>query len=1258
MRRNRLWPARCRPWNRRAGRRHPPAGLRVEPLEPRRLLAAVPVIAEFMADNDDTLIDGDGRSSDWIEVHNAGDAPVDLAGWHLTDDAADLTRWTFPSVQLDAGGFLVVFASGQAVQDYVDPAGNLHTNFQLDRNGEYLALVEPGGATVASQFAADGADYAEQFEDVSHGTGTEVTVTSLLAAGAAAQALVPVDGSLAAAWTLPGFVPDGNWAAGTTGVGFADVIADLGFWLKAEHISGLESGDPVDVWPDGSGRGHDAVQPEPVNRPIWIDDAVGGQAVVRFDGDDDVLSARSLSIGSETTVFFVAKNAQQTTDGSVHRGLLTADNNPYRIDGNGYGFGYQRGNASGFGVSMPEGVGGTTEQRVASSTPADDRFEIISYRKSAAQAELFRDAAPVAGGTQNDPVGGYHTGYNIGADPSFASREYLGDIAEILVFDRALDDEQHDAVLDYLAQQYGLDEQPEPPDEETGLVSYWSFDDATVTDLAGENDATSTVGAGFTTDVPAPGGTQSLDLTGTGNYVSLPATDFAITREYTVSAWVKPDSTAGGRFFSIRRDLTSTGGDRSGVNFGLTAGGRLYTGIITPPGAGNDDFNDISTTTLAAPAGLWTHVAATLEDDVVTMYVDGVPETAYSNSGTANAGQLKTTGLDVDFDDVNGSFTGLGADGRGGSLPGDLTSWFSGLIDEVAVWNEALTPTQIAKLADGTRSPPNANEMELVSYWNFDDGASVTDQVGPNDALSTVGATFSTDVPIGGGAGSLDLGIADNYVVLPADTYGIADAYSIAAWVKPAGTGGGRILSVKRDLTSGGGDRSGVAFGLAGGNQLYSGVITPPGAGGDDFNDISAVHLGAPAGQWSHIAVTFQDDRVTMYLNGNPERVYANGTGPTDGTLKTTGKDVDFDDANGSFSGIGVDGRGGNIPADLAGFFDGLVDELAVWNGPLHPTQVALLADGIHTPATLPDADALPPAAGLVSHWTFDAQTPADDVGANDAVGQTGIAFTPDVPAVGGSAALDLSGRTNFVTLPSVTYGIADEYTISAWIKPADTVGGRFFSIRRDLTAGGVDRAGVNFGLGGGNTLYTGLITPPGPANDDFNDITTTALTAPAGQWSHVAVTLKDGFVTMYLDGVAETVYSSTLGPDTGQLKTAGTNVDFHDRDGSFSGFGADGRGGNIPGDLSGYFSGLIDEVAVWNVAQDAENIALLADGTHTPATLPLPEPSEPAAADPGSTGPASTPRLSFAFRSTCPIRTSSIRWPFASNTTMVSSRI
>jgi hypothetical protein len=141
--------------------------LRLEPLETRQLLTAAPVITEFMAANDGgVLVDEDGDNSDWIELSNIGDAPIDLAGWHLSDDPNNLDLWTFPSQTLNPGQYIVVFASSK---DRAVSGFELHTNFGLATAGDFLALVQPDGTTVATQFSPE---YPEQRSNVSYGMRT------------------------------------------------------------------------------------------------------------------------------------------------------------------------------------------------------------------------------------------------------------------------------------------------------------------------------------------------------------------------------------------------------------------------------------------------------------------------------------------------------------------------------------------------------------------------------------------------------------------------------------------------------------------------------------------------------------------------------------------------------------------------------------------------------------------------------------------------------------------------------------------------------------------------------------------------------------------------------------------------------------------------------------------------------------------------------------------------------------------------------
>ncbi|MDB4429430.1 lamin tail domain-containing protein [Akkermansiaceae bacterium] len=121
------------------------------------------LISEFVAKNDESLLDEDGQSSDWIEIWNTSGVSGDLGGWYLTDDPENLQKWVLPAVEVALGERLVVFASGK---NRVDVAEELHTNFKLQSSaGGYLALVEPDGLTIANVFS----EYPAQIADTSYG---------------------------------------------------------------------------------------------------------------------------------------------------------------------------------------------------------------------------------------------------------------------------------------------------------------------------------------------------------------------------------------------------------------------------------------------------------------------------------------------------------------------------------------------------------------------------------------------------------------------------------------------------------------------------------------------------------------------------------------------------------------------------------------------------------------------------------------------------------------------------------------------------------------------------------------------------------------------------------------------------------------------------------------------------------------------------------------------------------------------------------
>ena len=116
--------------------------------------AANLVVTEIMTNNKNSIKDGYGENSDWIEIHNFSLSTINLTGLSLTDDPTNLKKWTFPEqAEISPGAYLVIFASSKTKGNWIDPQGHFHTNFAISDNGEYLALVEPDGKTIIQDFS-------------------------------------------------------------------------------------------------------------------------------------------------------------------------------------------------------------------------------------------------------------------------------------------------------------------------------------------------------------------------------------------------------------------------------------------------------------------------------------------------------------------------------------------------------------------------------------------------------------------------------------------------------------------------------------------------------------------------------------------------------------------------------------------------------------------------------------------------------------------------------------------------------------------------------------------------------------------------------------------------------------------------------------------------------------------------------------------------------------------------------------------------
>lgn len=123
------------------------------------------IISEIMAANGSGLVDEDGDYSDWIEIYNRGSQPVNLAGWSLTNDPSQPTKWPFPDITLGSRQYLVIFASGKN-RTGLEAETALHTNFRLNKDGDFLGLHN----VLESRFIDEiSPQFPAQLRDISYG---------------------------------------------------------------------------------------------------------------------------------------------------------------------------------------------------------------------------------------------------------------------------------------------------------------------------------------------------------------------------------------------------------------------------------------------------------------------------------------------------------------------------------------------------------------------------------------------------------------------------------------------------------------------------------------------------------------------------------------------------------------------------------------------------------------------------------------------------------------------------------------------------------------------------------------------------------------------------------------------------------------------------------------------------------------------------------------------------------------------------------
>jgi uncharacterized protein YcnI len=373
-----------------------------------------------------------------------------------------------------------------------------------------------------------------------------------------------------------------------------------------------------------------------------------------------------------------------------------------------------------------------------------------------------------------------------------------------------------------------------------GLAAWWKFDQTVFDSTPNRNNGNITGTASWMVGIRS----KSIVLSGTNNYVTCPASaSLNIQSNITIEAWIKTSGTQDGVICAKYQGnngyaLRTQGGQLSFFFGGATW--PLSTGTV----------ND----------GNWHYVAVTGNGSIGAFYIDGQPSGTFAYSAIVN---------NIEAPLYIGCNEGAGC--------------FAGNLDELAIWNRALTFVEIQ------------NHYGMLGYWKFE--RNVLD-FSPNHNNGNITGTVSWPASVDGNA--IVLSGTNNYVTCPASaSLNIRGNITIEGWVKTSGAQDGVICAKYQG-------NNGFALRTQGGKlSFFSGTTWSLSNG--TVNDAN----------WHYVAVTGYGAMGAYYIDGQPSGTF-------------------------TYSPIAYNA---GLPLELgcyqgAGCFAGSLDELAFWNRPLTAVEI------------------------------------------------------------------------------------------------------------------------------------------------------------------------------------------------------------------------------------------------------------------------------------------------------------------------------
>lgn len=560
------------------------------------------------------------------------------------------------------------------------------------------------------------------------------------------------------------------------------------------------------------------------------------------------------------------------------------------------------------------------------------------------------------------------------------------------------------------------------PPNNLGLIGYWSFNEGTstvATDSSGTGNhgtlismaAPATANSGWTASGKLAGG---LNFDGTGDYVRVKTGVIAATEATsTVSLWFRTSASSIGGGYPIYGERGSSGNDIYKLDYGDGSS------VAEPFFTWRNDAGSVMQVRPSTVGGYndnkWHHFLVTISGTAIQMYIDGV----FSGSNTIG--------------DKN--FTDPGLESRIGA---DTTAHFPGSIDEVRIYNRALSAAQVSALYNsGATKFGGSNTLTqgglnngLVGHWTFDgkdtDWRTNTtrDVSGQNNTGTLVGLPTST-APVPGKFGqALNFATSTaNYVQLASTSAtSINSDFTLSAWVYPTNSDCCQGI-IAKGSTYGNVGQYRLLTGYAGLSNAYLRLDVSDGTTMVNVAAFPGASATTP-NMWHHVACNTDTTTMNCFWDGN---FMASSSRESIGS---------------SFTGDTWFALGTLNPNQM--YYGGRIDDVRIYNRVLSSSEIKQLHN-IGQGTANSSSTALTKGTSLASelsvHWTFDGRdtnTTITDVSGAGRNGWFTGGATSSAKTIGKSGqGFTFDGSNDYVA--TVFDPPNTSQTMSVWVKTPST---------------------------------------------------------------------------------------------------------------------------------------------------------------------------------------------------------------------------